>query len=119
FEAIDTGVKTVAQQEENIRNAMEEQGEGSKQILQSVGSLNGLTQQVKGGSEEMLDGSKEVMHESQNLEKATQEITGGMNEMASGAEQVNIAVSHVNEISTKNREAIDSLMQEVSRFKVE
>jgi methyl-accepting chemotaxis protein len=67
----------------------------------------------------MLEGSKEVMKESQNLERATQEITGGMNEMASGAEQVNIAVHHVNEISTKNREGIDTLMKEVSRFKVD
>ncbi|MDR2924331.1 MAG: methyl-accepting chemotaxis protein [Treponema sp.] len=119
FEAIDTGVKTVAEQEENIRNAMEEQGQGSKQVLQSASELNGLTQQVKSGSEEMLEGSKEVMKESQNLEKATQEITGGMNEMAEGADQVNIAVNHVNEISARNREGIETLMREVSRFKVE
>jgi len=119
FEAIDTGVKTVADQEENIRNAMEEQGEGSKQLLQSAGSLNELTQQVKSGSEEMLNGSQEVMKESQNLERVTQEITGGMNEMASGADQVNIAVNHVNEISAKNREGIENLMREVALFKVE
>jgi len=119
FEAIDSGVKTVADQEENIRNAMEEQGEGSKQVLQSVGTMNELTQQVKGGSEEMLSGSQEVMHESQNLEKVTQEITGGMNEMATGAEQVNVAVHNVNEMTQKNRESIDSLLKEVSRFKIE
>jgi len=119
FEAIETSVTTVADQEENIRNAMEEQGEGSKQVLHGVGSLNELTQNVRSSSEEMLSGSQEVMKESQNLEKATQEITGGMNEMSSGAEQINIAVNHVNEISTKNREGINTLMKEVSRFKVE
>ncbi|MDR2952623.1 MAG: methyl-accepting chemotaxis protein [Treponema sp.] len=119
FEAIDKGVKTVAEQEENIRNAMEEQGQGSKQVLQSASELNGLTQQVKSSSEEMLEGSKEVMKEGQNLEKVTQEITGGMNEMASGADQVNVAVHNVNEISNKNREGIGTLLQEVSRFKVE
>jgi methyl-accepting chemotaxis protein len=58
------------------------------------------------------------MNESRNLEKITQEITGGMNEMASGADQVNVAVHNVNDISNKNREAIDNLIQEVSRFKV-
>jgi len=67
----------------------------------------------------MLEGSKEVMNESQNLERVTQEITGGMNEMATGAEQVNIAVTHVNEISARNREGIETLMREVSRFKVD
>jgi methyl-accepting chemotaxis protein len=119
FEAIDTGVKTVSEQEEIIRQAMEEQGEGSKQLLQGTGNLNEITKKVKSGSEEMLEGSKEVIKESQNLEKATQEITGGMNEMASGADQINIAVHQVNEISTKNREGIETLLREVSRFKIE
>jgi len=119
FEAIDSSVTTVSDQEENIRNAMEEQGEGSKQVLHGVGSLNELTQNVRSSSEEMLSGSQEVMRESQNLEKATQEITGGMNEMATGAEQINLAVNNVNNMTTKNREAIDDLIMEVSRFKVE
>jgi len=119
FEAIDGGVKTVSMQEENVRNAMEEQGQGSKQLLQSAGGLKEITLQVKAGSEEMLDGSQEVMKESQNLEKVTQEITGGMNEMASGADQINVAVHNVNEMTTKNREAINNLLAEVSKFKVE
>jgi methyl-accepting chemotaxis protein len=59
------------------------------------------------------------MKESQNLEKVTQEITGGMNEMASGADQINLAVNNVNNMTSKNRDAIDSLIKEVSRFKVE
>jgi methyl-accepting chemotaxis protein len=67
----------------------------------------------------MLEGSREVIREGNNLEKATQEITGGMNEMASGAEQINVAIQHVNEISCKNREGIDALLEEVSRFKVD
>jgi methyl-accepting chemotaxis protein len=73
---------------------------------------------VKDGSNEMLTGSKEVILESDNLEKTTQEITNGMNEMASGADQINVAVHHVNEISAKNREGIETLLREVSRFKV-
>jgi methyl-accepting chemotaxis protein len=119
FEAIDSGVRTVAEQEDNIRGAMEEQETGSRQILDVVGNVTGITRQVKGGSNEMLEGAKEVIQESNNLEKATQEITGGMNEMASGADQINTAVHHVNEISAKNREGIDTLIREVSRFKVE
>jgi methyl-accepting chemotaxis protein len=47
FEAIDSGAKTAVEQEENIRNAMKEQGEGSKQVLHNASSLNEITQQVK------------------------------------------------------------------------
>jgi methyl-accepting chemotaxis protein len=119
FEAIDGGVKTVSEQTENIRNAMEEQSVGSRQILEVMGQLNGITRQVKDGSVEMLEGSKEIMTEGKNLEQATQEITNGMNEMATGADQINVAVNRVNEISGDNKENIDILVREVSRFKVE
>ncbi|MDR2596715.1 MAG: methyl-accepting chemotaxis protein [Treponema sp.] len=119
FGAIDSSVKIVSQQEENVRSAMEEQGQGSKQILEGVGNVNEITRQVKSGSNEMLEGAKEVIQESNSLEKATHEITNGMNEIASGAAQINVAVNHVNEISAKNREGIDALIREVSRFKVE
>ena len=119
FEAIDTDVKIVADQEENILNAMEEQGEGSKQILEAIGAVNEITQLVKGEAQEMLKGSKEVIKESKNLENVTHEITGGMNEMAAGADHINGAVNRVNELSGKNRQNIELLVKEVSRFKVE
>ncbi|MCL2230949.1 MAG: methyl-accepting chemotaxis protein [Treponema sp.] len=119
FEAIDSSINTVAQQEESIRNAMEVQEHGSKQVLDGIERVNDITKQVKTGSSEMLEGSQEVIRESHNLEKATQEITSGMNEMASGADQINIAVNQVNEITIKNREGIEALLKEVSRFKIE
>jgi methyl-accepting chemotaxis protein len=119
FQAIESSVKTVAEQEETIRNAMEEQGTGSKQILEGIGNLNDITRQVTRSSHEMLEGANEVILESQNLEKATQEITSGMNEMALGADQINVAIHHINEISSQNRDGINTLIREVSRFKVE
>ncbi|MDR0525788.1 MAG: methyl-accepting chemotaxis protein [Spirochaetaceae bacterium] len=119
FEAIDGSVRTVSEQESNIRSAMEEQGAGSKQILEAIEELNDVTQQVKGGSQEMLEGSKEVIQESRNLGRVTEEITNGMNEMASGAEQINTAVSRVTELCGQNRENIGVLVREVARFKVE
>jgi methyl-accepting chemotaxis protein len=50
---------------------------------------------------------------------ATYEITNGINEMAIGAEQINVAVTRVNELSGQNRDNIDILVKEVSRFQVE
>ncbi|MCL2481635.1 MAG: methyl-accepting chemotaxis protein, partial [Spirochaetaceae bacterium] len=73
----------------------------------------------KSGSGEMHEGAQEVIRESENLEKVTQEITSGMNEMATGAEEINKAVNDVNELTLKNREGINILIKEVSRFKVE
>jgi len=118
FEAIEGGIKTVSDQEENIRGAMEEQGEGSKQILEAIGQLNEITRQVRSSSVEMLEGAKEIISEGRNLEKATDRITGGMADMAASAGLINNAVSEVNSISGQNKEIIDNLVVAVSRFKV-
>jgi methyl-accepting chemotaxis protein len=119
FEAIDSGIRTVSDQEENIRNAMEEQSAGSQQILEAIGQLNEATQLVKGSSTEMLAGSNQVIQEGKNLELATQEIANGMNEMAAGTDRINVAVNQVNAITGENKENIDILVQEVAKFKVE
>jgi len=119
FQAIDASVNIVSDQEENIRNSMEEQQAGSKQVLEGISNLNEITRQVKTGSQEMLQGAEEVIRESTNLEKVTQEITSGMSEMSAGANQINTAINQVNEISLRNRENISLLVKEVSRFKVE
>ena len=42
-----------------------------------------------------------------------------MNEMAQGADHINIAVNEVNDLCERNRESINNLVREVSRFKVE
>jgi methyl-accepting chemotaxis protein len=109
----------VAQQENQILNAMEEQGAGSKQILEGVSNMNEVTRQVQSASHKMRDGAKEVITESCHLEKATAEITTGMNEMSTGAERINVAVNSVNDLSEKNSDAIQMLVKEISRFKVE
>jgi methyl-accepting chemotaxis protein len=67
----------------------------------------------------MREGSQQVITESRNLEKVTQEISNGMNEMASGAEEISAAVDRVNDISLLNREYINTLVEAVTKFKVE
>ena len=119
FEAIDSKVRIVAEQEENIRNAMEEQEKGSRLILEGIGNVTDITRQVMDGSHEMHSGSSQVIRESEDLERVTQDIASGMNEMALSAEQINDAVNHVNEISAKNHGGVESLMREVSFFRIE
>jgi methyl-accepting chemotaxis protein len=66
----------------------------------------------------MLTKSAEVIEESKKLEMITSEITTGMDEMAAGAREINMAVQEVNKISVENRENIQTLIAEVSKFKV-
>jgi methyl-accepting chemotaxis protein len=119
FEAIDEGVNTVSSETENIKTAMEEQSEGSKQILDVVSQLDDTTAKVKSAALEMSEGSKQVLAESRNLEQVTSEIANSMNEMAIGVTMIDKSINQVNGISGDNEEKIKTLAAEVNKFKVD
>jgi len=60
FEAIDGGVKTVAEQEHGILNAMEEQSAGSTQIMQAIAQVNDITGQVKEDARQMVEAAAKL-----------------------------------------------------------
>jgi methyl-accepting chemotaxis protein len=119
FEVIDSGVKLVSRQEENIRSAMEEQQNGGQQVLDVISRLNDLTQRVRNSSTQMRTGSKKIITESESLGALTSEVSNGVTEISKGADQVNIAVNQVSTLSSDNKEHIDTLVSEISKFKVE
>lgn len=119
FKAIDKNIRIVTDQEENVRNSMEKQETGSKQILEGIGSLNEITRRIKNDSRGMLNNTKGAIFESEKLKMSAQNITYGINETANSADEINAAINHVNQISAKNREAIAALINEVARFKIE
>jgi len=78
FNAIGDGVKIVSEQEDNILRAMEEQGHGSKQILQAVGNVNEVTHQVREAARRLVESSKDTMHKTDDAEAKAfiDELTG-------------------------------------------
>jgi methyl-accepting chemotaxis protein len=97
---------------------MEQQSEGSKQMVQSINVLKDLTQTVKNGATETLSNSREVIVQGQNLGSATAKITSGVQVMAAGTTRIHSAMAEVAGISHENNSSIEVLVQEVGRFKV-
>jgi len=116
FNAIDTSVKTVSVHEQNIRNAMEEQEVGGKQILESISKLRDITFSVKKGSDNMAESGETLIQETDGFIKTSKETVEGMNEILKGINQINISVSQVNEMSMENNRNFDSLKQETEKF---
>jgi CheY-like chemotaxis protein len=118
FDAIDTGVKTVSQHEQNILSAMEEQEIGGKQILESIGRLRDITSSVKKGSENMAESGKTLVKETDGFIKISKETVEGMNEILKGINQISVSVTHVNEMSLENNQNFESLKHETEKFNV-
>jgi len=60
FEAIGGGVKTVAEQETGIANAMSEQSSGSAQIMQAIAQVNDITGQVKEDARQIVEAAAKL-----------------------------------------------------------
>ena len=118
FNAIFTLAEQVKDMSARLTEAMDEQENGSKEVLVAIKSINTVTIEVQAGSDEMLKGGEGVAKEMQKLDGLTRIITESMNEMASGAVQISNAVQEVSEITQKNKRSIEALAQEVGKFKV-
>jgi methyl-accepting chemotaxis protein len=118
FENIEREVETVSNQESQIRNAMEEQGTGSRQILEAVTQLNSVTSLVRKTSSEMTAESKEVLSQSSDLKRITSDVAGSMDDMTQSAEEISSTITRVQEITIENKENIVTLSGDISRFKV-
>ena len=102
----------------NLTASRQEQEQGNQEVLTSIKNINMVTQEVQAGSAEMLKGGEGVAEEMRKLDNLTRIITDSMNEMAAGTTQINNAVQEVNELTQQNKRSIESLVSEVSQFKV-
>ena len=118
FNAIFNLAEQVKEMSDRLTEAMNEQENGSKEVLTAIKSINMVTVEVQAGSEEMLKGGESVTGEMHKLDQLTRIITDSMSEMASGAVQINNAIQEVNEITQKNKRSIENLAGEVSKFKI-
>ena len=118
FNTIFSLAEQVKDMSNRLTEAMREQESGSKEVLTAIKNINTVTTEVQAGSEEMLKGGEGVAQEMRKLDNLTRLITDSMNKMAAGAVQINNTVQEVNEITQKNKQSIEALAGEVSKFKV-
>jgi methyl-accepting chemotaxis protein len=118
FEHIEREVHTVSEQEAGIRAAMEEQENGGKSILEAISRLNEVTGEVRRASEDMTAECQEVLRQSASLEGLTQGIDQRISGISLGSEQIGVTVTRINEISEENKANINTLVEEVAKFKI-
>ena len=118
FEVIFDLTNKVQEQETVIKNAMDEQNEGSTQVLQSISEIQTSTDIVRSNSAILLDGGKQIGQEMNNLANVTREINDSMNEMAAGSGQITKAVELCMNLTSDNQKNFSSLRAEVGKFKI-
>ncbi len=118
FDIIYELANTVKQQESVIMNAMTEQNEGNKQVLEAMKDIRGSTASVTEGSQEMVSGGEQIIIEMKNLSEVTKNINAQMYEMNASIEGINHAIQNVSESSQNNQIGVDELSNQIGAFKL-
>ena len=102
----------------HIRTAMEEQNEGSKQILEALKMMNDSTEEVRSASIEMQEGNKLILSEVQQLQDVTVSMKSSMDEMSVGAQKINETGVVLTEVSDRMKDSIIKIGKQIDEFKV-
>lgn len=118
FEVIFDLTNSVKQQENVIKNAMDEQAEGSSQVLQSISEIHSSTETVKNNTSTLLDGGKEIVSEMGRLAEASYEISNAVNLITEESSSINRAINIVKEDSETNKASLNQVHNKVAEFKL-
>ena len=118
FVSVSEAIKETDEVVRLIKAAMEEQTIGSQQINQALHDMNNSTAEVQTAGHEMAEGNKHILSEVRNLQDSTLQMRQSMEEMSIGAERINITGAGLSEISSKLKESIKQIGDEISMFRV-
>ena len=118
FNEVAAGIKDTDELVRQIKDAMQEQNEGSKQISIALHTMNDSTSEVRTASAEMSAGNKAILEEVKNLQDATMSMKDSMNEMGIGAKKINETGVKLTEISSEMKTTINNIGQQIDQFKV-
>jgi methyl-accepting chemotaxis protein len=101
-----------------IKAAMEEQNEGSRQINDVLHRMNDSTLEVRTAGQEMAEGNKAILDEVRNLQEATGIMQESMKEMSIGATKINETGESLRQIANQMEDSITEIGGQIDQFKV-
>ncbi len=101
-----------------ISNAMSEQEEGNKQILDGISSLTSSTYAVKSGSAEMLSGGEQIATEMKNLNAVTVSTNDKVNSIDDSINKISDSIKLSKEHVEENNTSVEKLGMQMSTFKL-
>lgn len=116
FAAVKEKIGGIATLENQIKSAMDEQNEGSRNIMEATGKLKNITSEVRAGSEEMVSGSRAIESEMRRLIDTSLAVRDAVKEIGKNAEHLDNAVETVKAMSRKNKELSDALYAGVRTY---
>ncbi len=104
FNAIASQVGVVLSFLEETNAAMEEQSQGSHQVLEALQKIQNITSEILSGSTEMTTGASMIIHEMDRLQKTSVDLKESATIIKEHIDHINTAIGSVANLSDTNKE---------------
>ena len=118
FEDISGQIGNVNDLMSEISMSMNEQAEGSQQVLESLRTMQNTTTLILNGSTEMNTGASMVQKEMVNLRDFAYQVKEVTQNVSDKVGQINRSVDSVSSLSNKNNDLSDELYEQTKGFKL-
>ena len=118
FSAVAKQIKEANGLIQEIRMAMKEQNEGSRQVLEALDEIQNITMQIRDGSLEMNQGAAMILKEMVRLEDVSLKVQRSTQDIARASDTIGQTIEEIQRATGKNTEAVRSLNDITGRFKL-
>lgn len=118
FTSVTTQIKEANGLVQEIRMAMKEQTEGSRQVLEALDEIQNITVQIRDGSLEMNQGADMILKEMSRLEENSLKVQKSTQDIARSSDAIGTAIGEIAGVTEKNTTAVRSLTELTDRFKL-
>jgi methyl-accepting chemotaxis protein len=108
FDKITGQIESLGRILDAVRQSLNEQEEGNRQVLESLNELSRIASEVKAGSDEMSAGTDHIGRQMQTVETASRGLDGAFAAIDGSAQGIKAAVAAAAELSAKNTAAAET-----------
>jgi len=116
---INNNIKQIADTMNELIQGMTEISEGSKQITDSLDQLVSSSVTVRDSANSMDKNSDDVLSSIKEVKDISTQNLNGIKELTIAAEQITNAIQMISDMGNSNKENIDQMDRELSRFKID
>ncbi len=118
FELVSQKAQNTSELVESIMGAMEEQNEGSRQVMDALGAMNRTSGDVQTSSREIENGTKEILSAISHLKESSSNMSSNFNEIVSTTKATEQATERLNSLSIEMAAAVNGISEKIDEFKV-
>ncbi len=118
FELVGTKTGYTFELVESIKGAMDEQMEGTQQILEVLSEMNSTSTEVNTASKEIEHGTNEILDSISSLKISSQEMSDSFSMIKSTTETTKDTTENLNQLTYDMTEAVNNISGKIDEFKI-